>query len=86
MIVAEDWGADQNAWLVQLSYTVAIVSGVFFLLFLAFLFRVPLFRLIEPALRPLRHLLIPVKFVVRVTPLHMPLRRYMYTPRHLQEA
>lgn len=84
--MSTDYGAEQNAWLVDLSFLAAGILGVLFAALLAFLFWMPLLRLVAVPLRPLSFVLTGAKLLVKVTPLRIPLRRYLYVGRHLQEA
>lgn len=86
MHAQENWGEEKNAWLVDISYGTAIVAGILFTITLAFIFRVPLLRIVAVPFRPLAFIPAWMKLLILATPLKQPLRRYVYTPRHLQEA
>lgn len=88
MYLAEDWGAERNAWLVELSYTLAASLGALFLLGMLIIFRVPVLKLLSVPARPFAFLLTWTRYVITSTPLRHPFRRYLYTGRHLslQEA
>lgn len=86
MYVQEDWGSEQSAWLVSLSYWTAGIAGTLVTLGLLYLFRVPLLAVVARPLRlfsPLWHL---AALLLAATPARRPFRRYLYQGRHLSIA
>lgn len=86
MYVAKDWGAEKNAWLVSLSWTIATVAAVLLALGLLFLFRVPLLQLVAKPLRALHPFWRLLAILVAKTPGRYYFRRYLYVGRHLATA
>jgi hypothetical protein len=82
----EDWGAEKNQWLVDLSYGTAGLFAAAFLLGMLFLFRAPLLRTLSYPLRPFAPALNILRVLIIFTPLRAPLRRYLYIGRHLANA
>lgn len=77
------YGEERNAWLVELSFGIAAGAGIIFALMLLVLLRGPLLRLLAVPLRPLAPALTGIRFLLIMTPLRVPLRRYLYVGRHL---
>lgn len=87
MNVAKDWGAEQNAWVVTLSFVTAATLGTIVVVGALILFRVQVLRLLlGPLQRPLAFLFAWLGVLISFTPLRHPLRRYLYVGQHLAEA
>lgn len=82
----EDWGAEQSAWLISLSYWTAAIAGTIVVLGLLYLFRVPILRVLSRPLRPLSPLWRVLAALIALTPAANIFRRYLYQGRHLSIA